>query len=209
MFFIKFSEQNITYCDEHLRRFIHNFDKDNDFALNLKEFSSIILPRKKENLKFSLENKKSKENVNDEIVNAFIQIIHTELTYVNQLAIISENLRNSRDLTLYEVFLLIDKNNERYLNTKNISDYLNKFMNLNDISQIDDILFRLHKSDHVKISYEDFQDLFSPIRVLENLENQKEIKKQGTNFNFNKDSSLIKQDDQIINKNELSDQSKK
>ena len=38
--------QNVAFDEQKLRKMIHNFDKDNDFSLNLDEFLGLILPRK-------------------------------------------------------------------------------------------------------------------------------------------------------------------
>ena len=35
--------QNSTYDERKLRKMIHNFDKDNDFSINLNEFIGLIL----------------------------------------------------------------------------------------------------------------------------------------------------------------------
>ena len=49
--FIKFlKEMRIPFEEKYLRIFIHNFDKDGDFSLNLNEFLGLILPKKNQNL---------------------------------------------------------------------------------------------------------------------------------------------------------------
>ena len=44
-------EMQIPFEEKYLRIFIHNFDKDADFSLNLNEFLGLILPKK--NMDFS------------------------------------------------------------------------------------------------------------------------------------------------------------
>ena len=47
--FITFlKENNILFSEKNLRKLIHNFDKDNDFSLNYKEFLGIISPKKED-----------------------------------------------------------------------------------------------------------------------------------------------------------------
>ena len=44
---IKFlKEMGIPFEEKYLRIFIHNFDKDGDFCLNINEFLGLILPKK-------------------------------------------------------------------------------------------------------------------------------------------------------------------
>ena len=46
--FAKFlTKMRIPFEEKYLRKFIHNFDKDNDFCLNFQEFLGLILPKKK------------------------------------------------------------------------------------------------------------------------------------------------------------------
>jgi len=143
--------------------------------LNLKELSDIITPRKNEEIRKSIR-EKNKNNefkyLNDKIMDCFVKILQIELNYINKFAIISEKLRFSRDVTSYELFSLIDKKNEKYLNQSNVLNFLNKIGD-NNYSNLEanDILFRLCKLDRVNISYEDFQDILTPIKIL-SYENQ-------------------------------------
>ena len=65
--FIKFLQDNsINYDEKHLRQFIHNYDKDNDFCINYQEFKGIVLPLtddsfKKKKKKMKLKKKKMKQ----------------------------------------------------------------------------------------------------------------------------------------------------
>ena len=57
--------QNSIFEEFKLRKMIHNFDKDNDFSLNLKEFLGLITPRKNLDLKknvYSMINSTSNNN---------------------------------------------------------------------------------------------------------------------------------------------------
>ena len=106
-----------------------------------------------------------------------IEIISFEINSINTLGLLSEKIRLSRDKTPYELFKLIDKKNEKFLNSQNIKEFFND-INKNDKGifsedEICHILFRLYKMDRDYISYDDFQEIFTPIRVLENEENER------------------------------------
>ena len=64
---IKFCQENsIKYNEKFLRQFIHNYDKDNDFKLNLQEFQGIIYPLTDDSYKKLDEEKLEKERLEKE-----------------------------------------------------------------------------------------------------------------------------------------------
>jgi len=133
----------------------------------------------------------------EEIFTLLSKIIETELKYINKLAIITENIRNSRDFTIYEIFLLIDSNNEKYLNESNLLNFLKKNDHKSTISEVNDIFFRLHKKDNFGISYDDFQDIFTPIKTIE-----EDYTIQELNQNPNLDAISIYSYDNLKEKNQ-------
>jgi len=154
----------------------------------------MILPRKNNNLRDLVLNKGIKKNSNINIQEKFALLINLELTYVNKFAIISEKFRNIREYTTYELFLLIDKNNEKYLNNSNLSKFLNRGENAYSEDEIDDIIFRLHKMEQNEVSYEDFQELFTPIKIFRN---ETEIYHNQPNFELNMNSDLNQNESSI------------
>ena len=70
--------QKIQYKEKNLRKFIHNFDKDNDFTLNFVEFLKVISPQKN---KQSYENNKNENNISDEIISVFCNLLSAELSF--------------------------------------------------------------------------------------------------------------------------------
>ena len=63
--FIKFLQDNsINYDENNLRKFIHNYDKDNDFCINYEEFKGIVLPLTDESYKQKQEEKDQQEKEN-------------------------------------------------------------------------------------------------------------------------------------------------
>jgi len=169
--------------------------------LNFKEFSEIIIPRKNDQIKKSITEKNNnynKKNLNNEIFNYFAKILQIELDFINKSAIISEKLRFSREVTSYEMFLMIDMKNEKYLNESNVLNFL-KRNSLNDFSNLEahDIIFRLCKLDKLNISYEDFQDIFTPIKILNN-ENYSQEKNNKIDYN-NETNKKVNKYEQINN----------
>ena len=57
-------ENNVSYNEKSLRRFIHNYNKDNNFLLNYKEFKNIVLPFTDNDLRNETEQRKCKTNNN-------------------------------------------------------------------------------------------------------------------------------------------------
>lgn len=151
----------------------------------------MILPRRNENLRnlaFKKDNiTESYEKALDKLAN----LIKIELFYINKLAIISEDLRNKREYTTYELFLLIDRNHEKYLNISNLSKFLNEMNKSYSDNEINDIIFRLYKLEKKNISYEDFQEILCPIKTLV-IETTNNFNKNQTNSesNNNKDPDL-------------------
>ncbi len=126
----------------------------------------MILPRKNQKLRDIVLNKKVKGKTDEKIIKKLTQLINIELSYVNKLAMVSEKLRNLKEYTTYEVFLLIDLKNEKYLNNSNISNFMNKQKSAYLEDDINDIIFRLYKLERKSVSYEDFQVIFNPVKVL-------------------------------------------
>ena len=95
--FIKFLQDNsINYDEKHLRQFIHNYDKDNDFCINYQEFKGIVLPLTDDSFKKIEEENEIKEKENE----------------ANKLKEIEENKNNEKNEKDNE-------NNENENNEKN------------------------------------------------------------------------------------------
>ena len=98
-----------------------------------------------------MNNKNKKEKIKDDMIINFLKIVEKELEYVNKFATITEKLRICRDFTTYEIFSLIDRKNERYLNSKSIQVYMKKNGYQIDDYESEDIIYRLHKVDKDKV----------------------------------------------------------
>jgi len=157
------NEKFISFEEQSLRRFIHNFDKDADFSINYEEFLQMILPKKNIALKNQVLSRRFQNN--DIIINEniFLTFVTKELELVKILSEIADQLKYAKNFTTYESFLAVS-NDEKYLTKENLKFFLMKNgVNVSDIeSQI--LLFRIDQDNDGKISYEEFQDIFFPYK---------------------------------------------
>ena len=155
-------ENNIDYKEENLRKFIHNFDKDNDFCLNYNEYIGIIFPRKdkllQKNFITSIQYK-NKIEISQNIIKIFCNILIEEMKLIDGCNKIVKEIQDYSGFTPYEAFLDITNGEEIYINEKNLSNYLkrnNIEINKEDSHQL---LFRLDRDNDGRISYEEFQNM--------------------------------------------------
>ena len=162
------SSKNSLYDERKLRKMIHNFDKDNDFSLNMNEFLGLILPRKNKILQkkicCSAETYGNNNNnvITQEIINNFNELILGEMKLVQELDKISLEIKNSKIFSTYEAFLAI-VGDDKYMTKLNLFNFLkknNKFINDEEVAQL---MFRLDGDNDDKISYEEFKEIFYPI----------------------------------------------
>ena len=169
---ISFLNENSTnFKEENLRRFIHNFDKDNDFCLNYKEFMGIILPLKdkaqllQNNFLSEIQSDINYKDIGlDEIVKKiFCSLLAEEMDLIIGCNKIIREILGYNGFTPYEAFLDIVNSNERYINENNLQYFLTK----NNIEikeeEIHQLMFRLDMDNDGKISYEEFQNMFLPL----------------------------------------------
>ena len=168
--FIEFLEEmRIPFEERYLRIFIHNFDKDGDFSINKKEFLGLILPKK--NINLAEKVKKNENNYNNNIEdivtnnmkNIFGKILCEELELVKNCIISAKSCKEIMGFTLFEAFCLISEKN-KYITNNLLYNFLlknNVDINMNDIHQL---MFRLDADNDGKISFEEFKEIFFPIK---------------------------------------------
>ena len=151
------SSENVSFDEIKLRKLIHNFDKDGDFSLNLKEFTYLIQSKRKKikneyfpNLKLEL---------NQEIKNDLKTILEKEMDLIKELNDIAKEIINSENFSTYEAFTLI-VGKEKYITKKNFGKFLNdNYMEISD-EDVEQIMFRIDADNDDKISYEEFKEIF-------------------------------------------------
>ena len=193
--FIKFlNEMKIPFEEKYVRKFIHNFDKDNDFCLNFQEFLGLILPKKNIDLKNQILLNINKNYISDIISenskNIFGKLLCEELELVKNCIKTAKFCRGTKGFTCYLGFIEIAGNN-KYITENLLFDFLTK--NNIDISNNDmhQLMFRVDADDDGRISFNEFEEIFFPMKEGEltyknnNLEND-------NNYNFYTVSSLSK-----------------
>ena len=204
--FIKFlKEMQIPFEEKYLRIFIHNFDKDGDFCINLKEFLGIILPKKNLDLAKKVTYDLNSDNYSEDIIsmnlkNIFGKILCEELELVKNCITNAKSCKEKVGFTLYEAFLMI-AGNDRYI----CEQHLFKFLNKNNISidnkDIHQLMFRLDADNDGKISFEEFKEIFFPIKEEEILYKIRDQNNSNINsFENKKEIKINIEDDVVLNK---------
>ena len=170
------NNNNIPFNEEVIRKLIHNFDKDNDFCLDFSEFLNIITPKKNKNCQEkNLNFNKIKQNINiysncdnfninDKINKCFATILIEEMKLIDQSNEIIESIIKSKDFITYEAFVEI-AGQEKYINEANLLEFFIKTnieLNKDDVHQL---LFRLDADNDGVISYQEFQKIFTPLKI--------------------------------------------
>jgi Ca2+-binding EF-hand superfamily protein len=167
--FIKFlNAMGIPFEEKYLRIFIHNFDKDGDFSLNFNEFLGLILPKKNNDLARKMnQDIGNKSNIGDILINnmkeIFGKLLCEELELVKNCIKTAKACKETIGFTLYEAFLVIAGNN-KYINETLLYNFLQKNnidINANDMHEL---MFRLDADNDGKISFEEFKEIFFPIK---------------------------------------------
>lgn len=155
------SSQNISYDENKLRKLIHNFDKDNDFCLNLHEFSSLIQSKRKNQKNEFLSN--YNKEINEEMISDLKNILEKEMELITELNEMAKEIKNSEIFSTYEAFTVI-VGKDKYITKKNFGKFLND--NFMEVSEEDanNIMFRIDADNDDKISYEEFKEIFYPIK---------------------------------------------
>ena len=170
--FISFlRSQSTTYDELKLRKMIHNFDKDNDFSLNLDEFLGLILPRKNSVLQKNMlsmvnsynQNNSSYNNITQDMKSNFNDLILREMKLIKDLDEISSKIKNSKIFSTYEAFLEI-VGDDKYMTKFNLYNFLKKNEAYINDSEVAQLMFRLDADNDDRISYEEFKEIFYPIK---------------------------------------------
>ena len=169
--FKSFLQSNqIQFTEKNLRQFIHNFDKDNDFSINFKEFLGIIslkkLRKQDKNEPAVPDEGEGEKKIDEEIKKVFGELIIEELKYVEKCYELSQNIKNSKDFTTYEAFTEI-VGEEKYINLQNLGNFIKKKgLNMTDV-EINQLMFRIDKDNDGMISYEEFKEIFLTLNDID------------------------------------------
>ena len=186
-------EMKIPFEEKYLRKFIHNFDKDNDFCLNFKEFLGLIIPKKNIDIKNKvLKNKNSPympDKMNKTTKNIFGKLLCEELELAKNCIKTAQFCRGSKGFTSYESFIEI-AGNERYITENYLFNFLQKNNIHIDNNDIHQLMFRIDADDDGKISFNEFEEIFFPMKETELVYNNYFKEKENNNYNFYTISSI-------------------
>ena len=176
------ASENANFDEKKLRKLIHNFDKDNDFSLNLHEFTALIQSKRNKEKKEFLSNYKT--DVPDEIKTDLRDLLEKEMELIAELNEIAKEIKNSEIFSTYEAFTVI-VGLDKYITKKNFGKFLNEnFMEVNE-DDLNNIMFRIDADNDDKISYEEFKEIFYPICDDLSFNKNKEVINKNNNFNYN------------------------
>ena len=177
--------QNSKFNENYLRKLIHNFDKDGDFSLNLHEFSCLILSKKKnKNEIFS----SYRTEINDEVKMDLKNILEKEMELIKELNDIAKEIKNSKIFSTYEAFMVI-VGGDKYITKNNLGKFMNdNYMEINE-DDLKSIMFRIDSDNDDKISYEEFKEIFYPLKeeysTSNDINNDYNINENKKEFIFN------------------------
>ena len=181
------NKMQIPFEERNLRKFIHNFDKDNDFSINFKEFLGLIIPKKSIDL-----NRRVISNINNfesgliskNIKYIFGKLLCEELELVKNCIKTAKFCRRTLGFTCYEGFIEI-AGNEKYITEKHLYNFLAKnniMINSNDMHQL---MFRLDADNDGNISFDEFKEIFFPMKEGEMIYRSNNFEEENKNFKYN------------------------
>ena len=193
------TSENLAFEEIRLRKLIHNFDKDGDFSLNLHEFSDLIQSKRKKIKNEYFPNYQNyRLELNKEIKNDFKNILENEMELIKELNNIAKEIINSEIFSTYEAFTLI-VGKDKYITKTNFGKFLNdNYMEISE-EDVEKIMFRIDADNDDKISYEEFKEIFFPLKddvVYNNNKNEitnkymiKEDEKENNNYENNEEQN--------------------
>jgi Ca2+-binding EF-hand superfamily protein len=164
---------------------IHNIDRDNDFAINYEEFLNSIISRSNDDFrKVVWEKQNDKEDgPSSSVEMALADLFAKELKLVGDLGEIAELLLNQKDFTTYEAFLSIDFENNKYIDEKSLEAFMGKHGYSLTEQDILGIIYRLDSDMDKRVSYDEFQQIFFPMKTYGNSSNYSRDYGNVTNIN--------------------------
>ena len=126
------------------------------------------MTRKNEGLQKRVYSRKEFEDndrISFSVINGIVEILLKEFSLIEDLEKIADELINFKDFTTYEAFLFIDVENKRYISDSSMLEFLNRHGYNLKRGDAEDIVFRIDNDGDGRISYNEFQEIFLPIRI--------------------------------------------
>ena len=189
----QFLELNsIKYNEQIIRRFIHIFDKHNNFCLIYEDFLKIFEPYSQKEINDEYNLMKEKDIELNVMIN-YLELIEQ----INEMII---NIRNTNNFTTYEAFMGITKGN-KYLDEEFLIHFLEHHYSNEEIKNL---IYLFDMDNDNLISYDEFQDFFIPLLQYNeeiDINKKEEIYNNEINVENNDIVNFEKSGKRIINKN--------
>ena len=189
----QFLELNsIKYNEQIIRRFIHIFDKHNNFCLIYEDFLKIFEPYSQKEINDEYNLMKEKDIELNVMIN-YLELIEQ----INEMII---NIRNTNNFTTYEAFMGITKGN-KYLDEEFLIHFLEHHYSNEEIKNL---IYLFDMDNDNLISYDEFQDFFIPLLQYNeeiDINKKEEIYNNEINVENNDIVNFEKREKCIINKN--------
>lgn len=133
---------------------------------------NILIPRESEELRnvalerrnYNEENSSENQKISNSVEETICRLLLRELSLVEELANIADELKNSKDFTTYEAFISVDTVNSKYISAPSLRDFLQSGGFNVSQRECQDIIFRLDNDGDGQVSYEEFQEIFFPLK---------------------------------------------
>ena len=189
----QFLELNsIKYNEQIIRRFIHIFDKHNNFCLIYEDFLKIFEPYSQKEINDEYNLMKEKDIELNVMIN-YLELIEQ----INEMII---NIRNTNNFTTYEAFMGITKGN-KYLDEEFLIHFLEHHYSNEEIKNL---IYLFDMDNDNLISYDEFQDFFIPLlQYNEEIDINKKVEFYNNEINVENNDivNFEKSGKCIINKN--------
>jgi len=168
-------QDNYIFLNElTIRRFIHQYDKNQKFSLVYNDFRNIFKPY------IDYSNDYIQINNDLSTKDKFLNILKSTLELIEKINEMTTDIRKSNNFTTYEAFMGITKGN-KYLDEEFMTHFLEHNYNSKEIRHL---IYIIDLNNDSVISYEEFQDFFTP------LINEKQIKIDKIDNNYEFDINL-------------------
>ena len=194
----RYLQDNFIFLNELIiRRFIHQFDKNQKFSLVYEDFRNIFKPY--------IEYSDDFNQINNDLStkDKFLNILKSTLELIEKINEMTCDISKTNNFTSYEAFMGITKGN-KYLDEEFMTHFLEHNYNNKEIKHL---IYIIDLNNDFLISYEEFQEFFTPlikhkeqIKIDNNYEfdNLKENLLNKYN-NYNENNFKEKYDNDIVN----------
>lgn len=157
-----FKNFNNSFETVILRQLINFYDRKDKFYLDFKEFLNLTTDGAHfASFAEGMKGNKSYQQCSEETFSLLNELIILELQFLKGFYQLVNQLKQEKDFSTYEAFLLLDGKNKKFIDLESLFWYFNTRHNF-ELSEklLTMLLFRMDKDKDGVISYKEFQELF-------------------------------------------------